>query len=41
MNELAKQLVVNAGKVDRYQSKQHLANMTRREATRYSRRCGQ
>lgn len=28
MNELAKQLVVNAGKVDRYQSKQHMANMT-------------
>lgn len=28
MNELAKQLVVNAGKVDRYQSKQHIANMT-------------
>lgn len=28
MNDLAKQLVVNAGKVDRYQSKQHMANMT-------------
>lgn len=28
MNELAKQLVVNAGKVDRYQSKQHMADMT-------------
>lgn len=28
MNELAKQLVVNAGKVDRYQNKQHLADMT-------------
>lgn len=28
MNELAKQLVVNAGKVDRYQNKQHMANMT-------------
>lgn len=28
MNELAKQLIVNAGKVDRYQSKQHLADMT-------------
>lgn len=28
MNELAKQLVVNADKVDRYQSKQHLADMT-------------
>ncbi len=29
MNELAKQLVVNAGKVDRYQNKQHLAGMNR------------
>ena len=28
MNELAKQLVVNAGKVERYQTKQHMANMT-------------
>ena len=28
MNELAKQLVVNAGKVDRFQSKQHMADMT-------------
>ena len=28
MNELAKQLIVNAGKVDRYQNKQHLADMT-------------
>ena len=28
MNDLAKQLVVNAGKVDRYQNKQHLADMT-------------
>lgn len=28
MNELAKQLVVNAGKVDRYQSKWHMADMT-------------
>lgn len=28
MNDLAKQLIVNAGKVDRYQSKQHIANMT-------------
>lgn len=28
MNDLAKQLVVNAGKVDRYQSKQHIADMT-------------
>ena len=27
MNDLAKQLVVNAGKVDRYQSKQRLAHM--------------
>ena len=30
MNELAKQLIVNAGKVDRYQSKQHMADMTSR-----------
>ena len=28
MDELAKQLVVNAGKVDRYQNKQHMADMT-------------
>lgn len=28
MNELAKQLIVNAGKVDRYQNKQHMAGMT-------------
>ena len=28
MNELAKQLIVNAGKVDRYQNKQHLTDMT-------------
>ena len=28
MNDLAKQLIVNAGKVDRYQSKQHIADMT-------------
>lgn len=28
MNDLAKQLVVNAGKVDHYQSKQHMADMT-------------
>ena len=28
MDELAKQLVVNAGKVDHYQNKQHLADMT-------------
>ena len=28
MDELAKQLIVNAGKVDRYQNKQHLADMT-------------
>ena len=28
MNDLAKQLVVNAGKADRYQNKQHLADMT-------------
>lgn len=28
MNELAKQLAINAGKIDHYQSKQHLADMT-------------
>ena len=28
MDELAKQLIVNAGKVDRYQNKQHMADMT-------------
>ncbi len=28
MNSLAKQLAINAGKIDHYQSKQHLADMT-------------
>lgn len=28
MDELAKQLAINAGKIDHYQSKQHLADMT-------------
>lgn len=30
MNELAKQLIVNAGKIDHYQSKQYMADMTNR-----------